>query len=314
MMVAMTKLFPPPFPWFGGKSRAAEIVWSRFGNIEHYIEPFAGSLAVLLNKPKSISCKETVNDLDAFIANFWRASAANPEAVAKFADWPINEADMHSRHKWLLSRRAFRRKLLDDPTYYDAKIAGWWVWGIALWIGSGWCDPNSLGAGVGKRPHLTNDGQGIHRKTGEKRIDLLAPRGVGRVTLPVNQYMRSLSLRLRRTRVCCGDWRRILTPNVTSQLCGIMLDPPYTKEVRGMGIYGPSDSPTVAKDVVQWAIENGDRPNLRIAVCGIQGEHKFPASWKCDRWSAPQGYTSASKAPNKEVIWFSPHCLQSGLW
>jgi len=304
----MAKLFPPPFPWFGGKSRAAELVWSRFGNIEHYIEPFAGSLAVLLNKPKNVICRVTVNDLDGFIANFWRAAANTPEQVAHYADWPVNETDLHARHKWLVNRQAFRRRLLDDPHYYDAKIAGWWVWGIALWIGAGWCDPNSLG---GKRPHLSGSGQGVHRKTGEKRVDLLAPRRVGRVSVPVNAYMYSLSLRLRRTRVCCGDWGRILTPNVTSNLSGIMLDPPYTSEVRGMGIYR-KDHPSIAKDVVKWAIANGERTNLRIAVCGLQGEHEFPPNWKCERWAAPQGYT---KGPaNKEVIWFSPHCLQPGLW
>ena len=30
-------------------------------------------------------------------------------------------------------------KLMGDPDYYDAKIAGWWLWGICQWIGSGWC-------------------------------------------------------------------------------------------------------------------------------------------------------------------------------
>ena len=34
-----------PFPWFGGKSRAASIIWQRFGNVRNYVEPFAGSLA-----------------------------------------------------------------------------------------------------------------------------------------------------------------------------------------------------------------------------------------------------------------------------
>lgn len=41
-----------PFPWFGGKSRAADLVWARFGNVPNYVEPFAGSLAVLLARPR----------------------------------------------------------------------------------------------------------------------------------------------------------------------------------------------------------------------------------------------------------------------
>ena len=37
-----------PFPWFGGKSRVADIVWDRFGKVDNYVEPFFGSGAVLL--------------------------------------------------------------------------------------------------------------------------------------------------------------------------------------------------------------------------------------------------------------------------
>ena len=52
-----------PFPWFGGKSRVAHIVWEAFGNCDNYVEPFAGSLAVLLARPHPPQT-ETVNDLD----------------------------------------------------------------------------------------------------------------------------------------------------------------------------------------------------------------------------------------------------------
>jgi site-specific DNA-adenine methylase len=38
-----------PFPWFGGKSRVADIVWDRFGDVANYVEPFFGSGAVLLH-------------------------------------------------------------------------------------------------------------------------------------------------------------------------------------------------------------------------------------------------------------------------
>ena len=43
-----------PFPYFGGKSKAAELVWSLLGDVPHYVEPFAGSMAVLLNRPHLI--------------------------------------------------------------------------------------------------------------------------------------------------------------------------------------------------------------------------------------------------------------------
>ena len=34
-----------PFPWFGGKRRVADKVWAALGDVDQYVEPFAGSLA-----------------------------------------------------------------------------------------------------------------------------------------------------------------------------------------------------------------------------------------------------------------------------
>ena len=117
-----------PFPWFGGKSRAASAVWEAIGEVTNYVEPFAGSLAVLLSSPR-IHQVETVNDKDGYLANFWRAVQGDPEEVARHADWPVNEVDLEARHGWLVSRMETLRKALESPDYYDAKAAGWWVWG-----------------------------------------------------------------------------------------------------------------------------------------------------------------------------------------
>lgn len=128
-----------PFPYFGGKARIAADVWARFGAVPNYVEPFAGSLAVLLSRPP-FTGSETVNDLDGMIANFWRATRDDPDAVAHHADWPVFENDLHARHAWLVQRKEGLQTALEgDPDYYDAKIAGWWLWGICAWIGSGWC-------------------------------------------------------------------------------------------------------------------------------------------------------------------------------
>lgn len=37
-----------PFPYFGGKSKVAPLIWERFGVVSNYVEPFFGSGAVLL--------------------------------------------------------------------------------------------------------------------------------------------------------------------------------------------------------------------------------------------------------------------------
>jgi len=60
----------PPFTYFGGKTAIAERIAALLPPHEHYVEPFAGSLAVLLAKrPVKL---ETVNDLDRDLVNFWR--------------------------------------------------------------------------------------------------------------------------------------------------------------------------------------------------------------------------------------------------
>lgn len=144
-------------------------MWERFGNVPNYVEPFFGSGAVLLGRPHAPKI-ETVNDLDCMVANFWRALKNDPEGVAEHADNPVNEADQHARHLWLCSQGAFRERMKADPDYYDVKIAGWWVWGQCIWIGSGWCarkfehfrDDGNAGQGVHRqRPHLGDAGKGI---------------------------------------------------------------------------------------------------------------------------------------------------------
>lgn len=94
--------FKAPFPWFGGKRRVAPIVWARFGDIKNYVEPFFGSGAVLLGRPDfdaGVPPLETVNDKDGFVSNFWRAVQTAPDEVAHYADWPVNENDLHARRE-----------------------------------------------------------------------------------------------------------------------------------------------------------------------------------------------------------------------
>ena len=60
----------PPVPYYGGKQTVARRIAALLPAHDHYIEPFAGSLAVLFAKvPARI---ETVNDLDDELVTFWR--------------------------------------------------------------------------------------------------------------------------------------------------------------------------------------------------------------------------------------------------
>jgi DNA adenine methylase len=300
-----------PFPYFGGKSRAAHFVWERFGEVKNYVEPFFGSGAVLLSRPDEPHT-ETVNDLDCMLANFWRALQHDPEAVALAADWPVNEADMQARHLWLTQQEEFRERMKADPDYFDSKIAGWWVWGISAWIGKGWCRDERPSHQV---PCLSGAGMGVHRNRPHLcRMGVHAQRCANLVG-----YFNELAARLRRVRVCCGDWKRVTTPCVTFNhgLTGVFLDPPYADTAKRTANIYAMDSLTVAHEVREWAIANGDNPKLRIALCGYEGEHQMPDDWACVPWKAHGGYAMlrhtgpgiGMENAKRERIWFSPHCL-----
>lgn len=409
-----------PFPWFGGKRRVADVVWRAFGpDVPNFIEPFAGSLAVLLARPGGAGKIETVNDRDRYLANFWRAVTAAPEAVAAAADWPVNEADLHARHKWLVNQVEFRERMHTDPDFFDVKIAGWWVWGLCQWIGDGWCvEPQPMGGrklpkldGMGKGVHSEEAGHGKARMSRSRQrsampmgihADGIAPRGRRRseadhrkrpeldgtspgrgvhsdgahepkrqlpmlsvgtdggvgspgrgvhgaeayspgcrpalstagggvhlpslgndrglngvAAAPCVDWFLALQARLRRVRVACGDWQRVLGDSVLGKgknvggrrPCAVFLDPPYSHEFRDPYLYSEDDTSVSAK-VREWALDHGDDPDLRIALCGYAGEHEMPKSWTEHAWKGARGYAAAGNS-NRELerIWFSPHCL-----
>lgn len=60
----------PPFPYYGGKLNLAGRIVGLLPEHAHYVEPYAGSLSVLLEKPPALM--ETVNDLDHELVTFWR--------------------------------------------------------------------------------------------------------------------------------------------------------------------------------------------------------------------------------------------------
>lgn len=308
-----------PFPYFGGKLKAAPLLWSRFGaDCGNYIEPFFGSGAVWLNRPAEYTGWATVNDLDGNVANVWRAMQHSPEAVAEAACWPVNECDLHARHLWLVNNTGkLVARLMADPEYHEPRTAGWWIWGACSWIGSGWCagdgpwhaEPDEEGVpvlvngdgskGVNRQlPHLDRS-RGVNRQIGSDRLAWL------------REWFAELQAGMGEARVCCGDWARLMSPGTMTRngTAAVLLDPPYSLT----GAVYANDSSTVSADVREWCKANGDNPKLRIALCGHAGEgHEVleAMGWTVETWDKSGGYQGAD---DRERIWFSPACLGEEL-
>src|SRR6059036_2058140 len=67
--------------YFGGKTLMADRIVALLPTHAHYVEPYAGSLAVLLAKKPSRM--ETVNDLDGQLMTFWRVLRDKPEQLMR---------------------------------------------------------------------------------------------------------------------------------------------------------------------------------------------------------------------------------------
>lgn len=405
----------------------AAVVWRAFGrDVPNFIDAFFGSNAILLARPGGAGKIETINDADRMVANFTRSIIHAPFDTAAWCDGPVNEADLHAVHRWLVEQlqpdAEFAKRMHSDPDYFDAKIAGRWVWGLCCWIGGGWCvepqnskHPKLDGIGKGvhsqaghssehqKRPHMAGMGKGIHQRSGssewaqrphmtgntaghgvhslglhaklpnlalggenataagrgvlsESSVQAYSPgrrprmsdagngvhlpslgndKGIHGVSAPPGTFLHALqtftvpdappafdwflrlSMRLRRVRVACGDFERVLGDSVLGKgknvggrrPCAVFLDPPYGHDRRCPYLYG-EESANVAQRAADWAREHGNDPDLRIALCGYDGEHSMPANWTVHHWKAARGYANAdNENRSKETIWFSPHCL-----
>lgn len=71
----------PPFPYYGGKQLLADRIIPLLPPHQHYVEPYAGSLSVLLAKRRVTF--ETVNDLDGRLIHFWRVLRDRPDDLAR---------------------------------------------------------------------------------------------------------------------------------------------------------------------------------------------------------------------------------------
>lgn len=297
-----------PFPYFGGKRRAAPLVWHRFGDPSGYVEPFAGSAAVLLARPAFEGRRvETLNDADGWLVNAWRAIQLSPTDVAAHSSGPVSEIDYHARLAWLQARRTpdLVSWLEGDPENHDPKAAGWWLYVMACGIG----DPFGKGPWhiidgyLRKLPHLGDAGRGVNRE-----LPHLGDAGQGLI-----DYMHALANRLRRVRITCGDWKRVVQPSVTRSGAGgdgsraVFLDPPYATSG---DLYAHTED-GIAEQVREWCL--AAPADLRIILCGYDDEHDAltAAGWTVTEGKAGRGagYSVRKDNGRRERLWISPACL-----
>ncbi len=310
-----------PFPWFGGKGRAAPAIWQALGDPAGYVEPFAGSAAVLLGRPTFKGRRvETINDADGWLVNTWRAIQQAPDAVAAHAAGPVTEIDYHARLAWLQDRRSdgLVSWLEGDPEVHDAKAAGWWLYVTACGIGDPWGKgPWRIVDGrlvdSRKLPHLGDAGQGVNRE-----LPHLGNAGQGLI-----DYMHALAQRLHRTRITCGDWKRVVQPSVTRSGSGgdgtraIFLDPPY--ETSGDLYHASRDHSGISAQVRDWCITAPT--DYRIVLTGYLDEHDplLAHGWTVTDGTSGggAGYSVNADAGRRERMWLSPACIgahQGGLF
>lgn len=307
-----------PFPYFGGKKNAAPIVWERFGNPGAYIEPFCGSAAMLLARP-TVPTVETINDMDGLVTNFWRAAKCAPDDVADVAAQPVNELDLHARSAFVLEwREKYVEVLRAEPEYYDATVAGYWLYAMIYSIGANTVESS----GPWVRQKRSDGYHVLARKTDPNQpgtVQSIPKLGHGQKQITRPDYararMRRLRQRLTGVRVACGDWTRVLTPAILNTRSGgdgstaVFLDPPYTT---GADLYNGLDAraATVSHEVREWC--KTAPSELRICLAGYDTDHDelLAYGWTKDTGRAGGTGFGTVAEDSRERLWFSPACLE----
>jgi DNA adenine methylase len=105
------KALPPVIKWHGGKAYLAPRIIDLMPPHTHYVEPFAGGLAVLLAK-NSDGVSEVVNDLSMELTNFWHV-LQNADTFERFRR--IVESVPLSEAEWQNAKEKLWRDLDADP-------------------------------------------------------------------------------------------------------------------------------------------------------------------------------------------------------
>lgn len=186
----------PPILYFGAKGRIADQIVGLMPEHAGYVEPFAGSLAVLL--AKSPTKLEVVNDLDGALMTFWRVLRDRPaELIRAAANTPHSRAELEQS-----------RDLADVDDLEQARR----VW-VALTQGRGASLRYPAGWRTFYDPAATNGSIGTYMNAYRDRL------------APAAERIRNVSLE-------CRDALDVIDDYGTAATNLLYVDPPYELTTR----------------------------------------------------------------------------------
>lgn len=259
----------PPFAYYGGKTTLARRIAAVLPPHQHYVEPFAGSLAVLLAKQPSTH--ETVNDLDDDIVTFWRVLRDHPDDLAR-----VCALTPHSRSEY----KAARIRPSDLSDIERARR----VW-VALT--------------QGRAGRLTNTGWRRYVDPGDSSAsmpDYLAA---------YVDRMRGAAARLARVSIECRPALDLIARYGAHEHVTLYVDPPYLAEVRSWGNQYRHELRTRAEHVE--LAEALLRCRAAVVLSGYSSAlyDELYAGWRSVSLPAFSGNARAGEGARVETLWLN---------
>ncbi len=317
----MVQDYDSPFTYFGNKKHVAADVWSRFGAVKSYYEPFFGTGSMFFSSPYMDTIERAVlNDLDGMVANFWRSVKFSLQETACYCDMGQHEIELHARLLAVWKEIGqITHKLVEDVSWHDPKLAGYWATAMSADL-----VPR---CGTGGGPWALDDKGRLHKRSDSAGMSFSKPNADRKNCIrwaaegTVEASLLSLHTALTRAYVLCGDWQRcFIEYQLRETPIGVFFDPPYDEGVNKISAVYKQSKP-ITSSIKDWATKFGAKVNFRIAICGYSGEYDSLVAehgWEEFKWKGTGGYGKTGKSAeavgminrHKETIWFSPYCLK----
>jgi site-specific DNA-adenine methylase len=287
-----------PLSYFGKKTRIAPFVWDLFdaANTGMYIEPFAGSGAVLFARP-IIKGHEVINDKEIRLLNLYRSIKYKPDELVESLHNCKSAVDLAAYTLYMNEHPLELDDFINDPTFCLPHMAGYFCLRVSASLGH-----------MNKRQNP----DGVMNIS--DKACYAVPMWKKREAL--TEWIYALRKRLDKVEILCTDWTKPVSDAHLSvsygsgkQHTSVFLDPPYEGFET---LYKHRVS--VSSQVRQWCIDKSDFEQLRIVVCGYNNEHDELLDYGFIKHvSKSVGGNLKENNDNDEYIWASKSCTKPVL-